>query len=53
MRPKGVVDGQPVDIPAPIQQRYYRRGDAESYVRRVMEISVQSRRSVEEANPLY
>ena len=29
-RPKGVVDGQQVDIPAPCQSRYDRRGDAGS-----------------------
>jgi len=27
-RPKGVGDGQPVKIPAPLSQRYYRWGDA-------------------------
>ena len=28
VRPKGVADGQQVNIPAPFDERYYRRGDA-------------------------
>ena len=28
-RPKGVVDGQQVNIPVPLRARYQRRGDAE------------------------
>ncbi len=35
MRPKGVADGQPVDIPAPLPDRYYRWGDAGGWAERV------------------
>ena len=31
-RPKGVVDGQQVNIPVPLESRYYRWGDAEGNV---------------------
>src|SRR5690606_27227039 len=45
-RPKGVVEGQQVEIPVPLLRRYERWGDAGGQGRRRMEEPVQAARRV-------
>ena len=52
-RPKGVVDGEQVNIPAPCRRRYERRGDAGGYKRAAYWTScVPARRVSRQGNPL-